>query len=205
MGFLEKLFETVAKDLNADRSRYYLSGFSNGSMMARHVGCVVASDWFAVVALVGGRVARGYQWAPIKPLPLLQINGDRDETVAHHGRASADGFYYAGSEATAVEWNRGTGCVAEPHPWLNEITKIHGLQCSATCAGSNKESIDCLWPEGDHHWPGYPKGHGTNGYCVTALQQESMPEQTLCVEPATDIDVWGSRLVFDFFQAHRRD
>ncbi len=136
------------------------------------------------------------------PLSPLQINGDRDETVANHGQASADGFFSASSKATAVEWNRGTGCVAESHPWLNEITEIHGLQCTASCAGSNKKSIDYLWPEGDHHWPGNPTGHGSNGYCVTELQQRSMPEQTLCVKP--DVDVWGSRFDFDFFTVHKR-
>ncbi len=200
-GFLERLFETVAIDFNVDRSRYYLSGFSNGSFMAHLVGCE-ASDWFAAVALVGGRAARGYQCAPTKALPLLQINGERDETVANHGRASADGFFYASSKATAKEWSGGTGCVAEPQPWSNDITEVHGLQCTVTCAGTGNESIDCLWTEGDHHWPGYPMGHGTNGYCVTALQQASMPEQTLCVEPNTAVDVWGSRLIFDFFETH---
>ena len=202
LGFLRVLFETVANDFDVNRSRYYLSGFSNGSFMAHYAGCE-ASDWFAAVALVGGRAVRGYQCAPTKALPLMQINGDRDETVANHGRASTDGFFYASSKATAIEWSRGTGCVAEPRPWSNEITEKNGLKCSVSCAGTNKESIDCLWLEGDHHWPGYPAGHGTNGYCVTAVQQASMPEQTLCIEPNTDVDVWGSRLVFEFFESHQ--
>ncbi len=173
-------------------------------MMAHHVGCV-ASDWFAAVALVGGRVEPGYQCAPTKAIPLLQINGGCDEAVPNDGRVSRSGFFYASTKATALQWNKGTGCSDEARPWSNAITEDKGLQFSATCAGTNKESIDCLWPEGDHHWPGYPAGHGTNGYCVTALQQASMPEQTLCVEPNTDVDVWGSRLVFDFFKAHRSD
>jgi poly(3-hydroxybutyrate) depolymerase len=201
LGFLEKLFETVSTDLNVNRERYFLSGFSIGSTMAQYVGCM-ASDWFAAVALVGGRVARGYQCAPPSSVPLLQVNGARDEVIPNDERASSEGFYYASTSATALEWNNGTGCTDEPESWSNEITESHGLRCSASCAGTNMESIDCLWQEGDHHWPGYPAGHGTNGYCVSALQQASMPEQTLCVEPNTDVDVWGSRLIFDFFDSH---
>lgn len=204
LGFLENLFETIATDLKVDRSRFFLSGFSSGSMMAHYVGCV-ASDWFAAVALIGGRHARGYQCAPTKAIPLLQVTGGRDETVPNDGRAAADGFFYATTEATRVEWSKGTGCADEARPWSNAITEAHGMQCTASCTGSNKESIDCLWPEGDHHWPGYPKDHGSDGYCVSALQQQSMPEQTLCVEPNTDVDVWGTRLVFDFFRAHGKD
>ncbi|MFB3077451.1 MAG: PHB depolymerase family esterase, partial [Lysobacterales bacterium] len=182
LGFLEKMFDTIAQDFHADRGRYYLSGFSNGSMMANYVGCA-ASDWFAAVALVGGRVEPGYQCAPTKAIPLLQINGGRDEVAPNDGRVSGTGFFYASTKATAAAWEKGTGCTDEPDSWSNAITETHGLQCVATCAGTNKESIDCLWPEGDHHWPGYPAGHGTNGYCVTALQQASLPQQTLCVEP----------------------
>ncbi len=201
LGFLEKLLETVAQDFYVDRRRYYLSGFSNGSMMAHYAGCEM-SHWFAAVALVGGRVEPGYQCAPTKAIPLLQINGGRDEVAPSDGRVSNSGFFYASTTATALQWNKGTGCVDEPDSWSNAITRTHGLQCSATCAGTDKESIDCLWPEGDHHWPGYPAGHGTGGYCVTALQQASMPEQTLCVEPKPGVDVWGSRLLFDFFESH---
>ncbi len=204
LGFLEKLFETVAKDLNTDRSRYYLSGFSSGSMMANRIACV-ASDWFAAVALVGGRVERGYQCSPTKPLPLLQLNGGRDETVPFDGRVSESGFFYSSTKASAMEWSKGSGCSDEPSPWSNTITEARGVQCTAVCAGSNRESIDCLWPEGDHHWPGYPADHGSNGYCVTELQQQSMPEQIQCVEPNTDVDVWGSRLIFEFFNTHSKN
>jgi poly(3-hydroxybutyrate) depolymerase len=202
LGFLEKLFETTATDLKVDRRRFYLSGFSSGSMMAQYVGCE-ASDWFAAVALVGGRVPRGYQCSPTKSLPLLQITGARDETVPNDGRAASDGFFYSTTDATAIQWNEGTGCADEAQPWSNVITEENGLQCSAACADTDRESIDCLWPAGDHHWPGYPAGHGTNGYCVTALQQASMPEQTPCVEPDIEVDVWGSRLVFEFFESHQ--
>jgi poly(3-hydroxybutyrate) depolymerase len=201
LGFLKRLFEAVANNLNVDRNRYYLSGYSNGSMMAQFIGCR-ASDWIAAVALVGGRVEPGYQCAPTKAIPLLQFNGGRDEVVPIDGRASGSGFFYATTKATATEWNKGNGCAEQSKPWTSTITESHGVQCTVTCGGSDRESIDCVWPDGDHHWPGYPAGHGSNGYCVTELQRASMPEQTRCVEPDADVDVWGSRLLFEFFESH---
>ena len=201
LGFFKKLFKIIASDFEADRSRYYLSGYSSGSMMAHYVGCE-ASDVFRAIALVGGRVPRGFQCAPTKSIPLLQVTGAHDETVPSDGRASSGGFLYASTNATAARWNEGTGCTEESRPWSNAISEEKALQCTAACVGSDKESIDCLWMEGDHHWPGYPAGHGTNGYCVSEAQQASMPEQTLCVAPDTDVDVWGSRLVFEFFDSH---
>lgn len=203
IGFLEKMFESVSRDFKTDRSRYYLSGFSNGSMMANRMACV-APGWFAAVALVGGRLERGYQCGPTKALPLLQINGARDETVPFDGRISNTGYFFATSKAVAAKWSESTGCRDESESWSSPISEAAGLRCSATCAGGDRESIDCLWPEGDHHWPGYPQGHGTNGYCVSDMQRQTMPEQPPCVEPDTYVDVWGSRLIFDFFETHRQ-
>jgi zona occludens toxin (predicted ATPase) len=59
-----------------------------------------------------------------------------------------------------------------------------------------------VWPEGDHRWLGTPGFRGSNGYCVTELQAKSMPEQILCIEPDFNQDVWGSRLMFEFFDRH---
>jgi len=202
LGFFETLFEKVASDLNIESGRYYLSGFSSGSMMAHYLGCQ-KSQWLAGVALVSGRLERGFQCEPTEPLVLFQVNGGRDTVVPAAGSTSKRGYNYASTSAIASAWNRGTGCEADPQPWSSALTEKHGLQCTASCAGTNKESIDCLWPDGEHYWGGYPIGHGSYGYCVTELQQESMPEQTLCVEPNTDVDVWGSRLIFEFFDSHQ--
>ncbi len=202
VGFFEKLFETVASDLNANTDRFFLSGFSSGSVMAQYLGCV-QSDWFAAVALVGGRLERGFQCGPTKPLALFQFTGTLDTTVPPDGSTSLRGYNYASTRATADAWNIGTACNDEPKSWSSVLSEKHGLQCTASCAGTSRESIDCLWPDGEHYWGGYPIGHGSYGYCVTELQQESMPEQTLCVEPNTDVDVWGSRLVFEFFDSHQ--
>lgn len=201
VGFLDALLETVTENFAADPERLYLTGFSAGSMMANHFGCA-ASQWFAAVALVAGRLERGYRCAPTGPLPLMQVNGARDDVVPHDGRVSRSGFFYATTGTVAAAWAKGSGCNERPEPWSSAWSDAHGLVCTASCAGTDRESVDCLWPDGAHYWPGYPVGHGSYGYCVTALQQKSMPRQTPCVQPDTGVDVWGSRLVFDFFATH---
>jgi poly(3-hydroxybutyrate) depolymerase len=170
-------------------------------MMAHYVTCR-KSDWFAAVVLVQGRLEIGFQCQPTKAIALFQLVGGRDRTVPGDGSMSNRGYFYASSKATASAWNRGTDCEEEPEYWSSPLSDKHGLKCTATCAGTDRESIDCLWPDGEHYWPGYPIGHGSYGYCVTEMQRDTMPDQTLCVEPDTTVDVWGSRLMFDFFEAH---
>ena len=178
LGFFEKLIDRVASDFSTDRNRHFISGFSSGSVMAQYLACQ-RSEWFAAVALVGGRLERGFQCEPTEPLALFQFTGTLDTTVPSDGSSSRRGYNYASTRATAEAWNTGTACSNSPKPWSSALTDKYGLQCTATCAGTNKESIDCLWPDGEHYWGGYPIGHGSYGYCVTELQQESMPDYSV--------------------------
>lgn len=201
VGFLKALLLRIASDLRVDPDRFYVSGFSNGAMMANRIACE-ASEMFAGVALVGGRIEPGFECMPTESIPLLQMNGGQDATVPFDGRVSDSGYFYASSSSTADHWNDGVACAAERQPWSSSIIENETVQCTVACINTDRESIDCLWPEGDHRWPGTPGFRGSNGYCVTALQVASMPEQTVCIDPDFSAEVWGSRLLFEFFDRH---
>lgn len=201
VGFLKDLVAQILSDFDVDAGRVYVSGFSNGAMMANRIACE-ASELFAAVVLVGGRVEPGFECMPTEAVPLLQVNGGADEAVPHDGRVSNSGHFYASTVAIAEHWNNGVACATETKEWTSSATAGEAVQCTIACPDSNRESIDCLWPEGDHRWPGTPGFRGSNGYCVTELQSASMPEQILCVEPDSNQDNWGSRLMFEFFDRH---
>ncbi len=202
VGFLEALVLRVRSDFSINPGRVYVSGFSNGAMMSNRIACE-ASELFAAAALIGGRVEPGFECKPEHALPLLQINGGKDETVPYDGRVSDSGYFYASARAIADEWNAGVACAAKSTSWLPPFGQ-DALQCSIACAGSDRESIDCLWAEGDHRWPGTPGPRGSDGYCVTDLQAHTMPDQAICIAPDASQDVWGSRLLFEFFDRHVR-
>ncbi len=202
VGFLEALVARFTAQFAIDEDRVYVSGFSNGALMTNRIACD-ASQLFAAAALIGGRVEPGFECTPEVAVPLLQINGGRDEVVPHDGSVSNAGFYYASTESIAREWNAGEACMADTKDWLPPVGK-DALQCTAACEGTRRESIDCLWPEGDHRWPGTSGRRGSDGYCVTELQAASMPDRTICVAPDPAQEVWGSRLMFQFFDGHVR-
>lgn len=202
VGFLEGLLARLVSDFRIDEDRVYVSGFSNGAFMSNRIACE-ASTLFAAAALIAGRVEPGFECSPQVALPLLQINGRKDETVPNDGRVSDTGYFYASTDAVAEEWNTGAACASEKTTWQPPFGQ-EVLQCTVACAGTRRESIDCLWPEGDHRWPGTPGRRGSDGYCVTELQSDSMPDRTLCVAPDSGQDVWGSRVMFEFFDSHVR-
>lgn len=202
VGFLKLLVHTVSRDLAVDDERLFIGGFSNGAMMAQRTACE-ASELFAAVALLGGRLEPGFECTPTRRIPLLQINGGADTTVPHDGSLSSAGYYYASTQAVSDHWNDGETCAAKRTDWRHAVIVDENLQCTASCADTTYASIDCLWPAGDHRWPGTPATRGSNGYCVSELQSPGMPGQALCIAPEYAADNWGSRLLFTFFDEYR--
>jgi len=201
VGFIKALIARISQELGVDTARVYISGWGNGAMMANRIACE-ASELFAAAALAGGRVEPGFECMPTRALPLLQMNGGADETVPFDGRVSDTGFSYASTSAIAEHWNNGEACAAKKERWTSQTISHTAVQCTVACTNSDRESIDCLWPEGDHRWPGTPGARGSDGSCVSQLQAASMPDKTLCIEPDYELEAWGSRLLFEFFDRH---
>jgi polyhydroxybutyrate depolymerase len=202
VGFLKSLILTVSSDFAIDKSSVFVSGFSNGSMMANRIACE-ASEMLAGVALVGGRVEPGFECTPTKSIPLLQINGGFDQVVPHDGSASGGAYFFATTASVSKYWNDGRSCALETSNWTSLTIEGENVQCLISCGDTNSPSIDCVWPEGNHRWPGTAGFRGSNGYCVTELQTASMPGKTLCIAADPDAEFWGSQLIFEFFDNSR--
>lgn len=201
VGFLRALVAEVKSNWSVDAGRLHITGFSNGAMMANRIACE-ASELFASVALVGGRLERGFECTPTRRLPLLQMNGGADESVPADGHASSGGWFFASTTSVTQHWNEGQACAADSEDWSSPVIEGENVQCTIACGDAGHPSIDCLWPDGNHRWPGTADFRGSNGYCVTELQAASMPDQTICIAPEEQTDLWGSRLLFEFFSAH---
>ena len=202
VGFLKSLVATVSTDFEIDESSFFVTGFSNGAMMTHRIACD-ASDLFAAAALVGGRLEPGFECTPTRALPLLQINGGNDKTVPHDGKASQGGYFFASTTSVTEHWASSDSCAAEGQTWLSPTIEGEDVQCTIACGDTDHPVIDCIWPDGNHRWPGTSDFRGSNGYCVTELQSASMPEQTICIAPDPKAEFWGSELVFEFFDEHR--
>ena len=200
VGFLKNLIDLVVADFAVTEDRIFVAGFSNGAMMANRFGCEAAGR-IAAVALIGGRVEPGFECTPSRPIPMLQVNGGQDESVPADGSRSESGYFFASTTSITKFWTDGAACAADPQSWVSPVVSQDEARCTIACADSAAPVIDCLWPEGNHRWPGTADFRGSNGYCVTKLQAASMPDQTICIPPEKNTNFWGSRLLFEFFRA----
>ncbi|MFT3729127.1 MAG: PHB depolymerase family esterase [Terricaulis sp.] len=85
VAFLKRLTEDLSVDLNIDRRRMFVGGFSNGGFMTMRMACA-ASEYFAGFASVGAEL---YSLLTThcqgQPAPIMFINGTADRSVPYTG------------------------------------------------------------------------------------------------------------------------
>ena len=78
VGFTTEILDRLEADLCIDRSRIFVSGFSNGGMFAATLGCAL-NDRVAAVASVAG--VHLLPDCPGRPMPIIVTHGSADEIV----------------------------------------------------------------------------------------------------------------------------
>lgn len=86
VGFTVALIDELAANYNLDEDRVYSTGMSNGGFMSFKLACEL-SDRIAAIGSVTGSMTLGstIPCSPSHPIPVLQIHGTTDATVAYNG------------------------------------------------------------------------------------------------------------------------
>jgi polyhydroxybutyrate depolymerase len=85
VAFITNMVSTVARRTPIDPARVYVTGMSNGAMMALRLGC--QTNMFAAIAPVAGTLLTDCSQA--KPTSVLQIHGTADTQVPYNGGPGA--------------------------------------------------------------------------------------------------------------------
>jgi polyhydroxybutyrate depolymerase len=155
--FLARLVEEVARLAPVDAGRVYLSGFSNGAILA-YVAARDLPDRFAAIGAVAGFV--GMKRVPPTSVSILHIHGTRDRFVPYHGGRSArrgSAYVFPPLSDALLPWLEAAGChtlrstdsVRDPaDPTLVIRTEIYG-------PGRDGAEVEVVAIEGGGHtWPG---------------------------------------------------
>jgi polyhydroxybutyrate depolymerase len=81
--FIQKLIEEMGSRYPVDTQRVYVTGMSNGAMMAYRLACEIP-DMIAAIIPVSGTLAVD-NCDRAKTVPVLHIHGDQDENVPFDG------------------------------------------------------------------------------------------------------------------------
>ena len=182
VGFINEIINRLEQKYVIDPKRIYVTGLSNGAMMAYRLGAEL-SDRIAAIAPVAGSIGGQANESaileripePSQPVSVIIFHGTNDALVNYYGGLPSDttvGKRVDLSVAEAVAfWVRCDGCSINP---LNETSSDGKVIKSVYSGGNNGTEVVLYTLVGwVHDWP----------------------RQSLGVIEATDI-------MWDFFESH---
>jgi polyhydroxybutyrate depolymerase len=150
VAFIRAMVEEIDRRFHVDRARIFVTGMSNGGMMAHRLGCE-ASDLFAAIGVVSG--ALNIPCRPSDEVAAMIIHGTADEHVPYEGGTGSKSFEDRVdlSVAHAVKtWRAIDGCKdASTAKTKGTITTESWSSCH------DKTGVTLVKIEGGGHaWPG---------------------------------------------------
>lgn len=184
VGFIDALIGRLIAELPVDPLRVYVTGISNGGMMAHRLGIELPHRIAAIAPVVAALF--GDEKPPVQPVAALMINGMLDQSVPYRGGRPG------GRYASAWDGTPAKPALAQLEFWAA------ANRCRGTAASEERGAL-LLWqqqcPEGrsvalyllrdtGHAWPGGKRG----------TRKGDAPGSSL---NATDI-------IWNFFRAHAK-
>lgn len=187
VGFIGAMIDTLVASGRADPARIYVTGMSNGGMMAHRLGRELSTKIAAIAPVVGA--VFGDEPPPLAPMPAFIVVGADDRVVPAAGgslqlrgllgnRSAADRDV-APAVAQADYWARANGC-ADP----GRTTTPAASTVSYTRCTSGAPVIFHTVAGNGHAWPGGRAGRRG------------------AAEPTKTFD--ASEAMWAFFRTHRR-
>jgi polyhydroxybutyrate depolymerase len=149
--FVNDILDACERDLMVDSKRIYVTGHSNGAMLAHRIGAELGKR-IAAIAPVSGSVGMGQTLIgkPVAPVSVLIIHGDQDETVAYDEKAKAF-LMSISAEKSAKFWADANSCTSAVQ------SRFGKNQLERWIGGKGDTQVEFITVAGGHHaWPTDP-------------------------------------------------
>ncbi|MFH0735856.1 MAG: PHB depolymerase family esterase [bacterium] len=181
VGFISLIIDEMIKNYKVDSKRVYVTGMSNGAMMAYKLACEI--PWkIAAIAAVSGTMLTGNACSPTLPVPILHIHSICDKKVPVTGGIGIRGYYFPPVDSVLKVWTILDLCNYNK-PNIQEFENYTKYQWQ----NNNKEIFVeyYLTKDGGHAWPGGKKGN------------------IFADKPSKAIK--ANKIIFEFFKNHHQN
>ncbi len=187
VGFMRALIDELVATEKIDGKRVFVTGASNGGIMAYRLGCELADRIVAiapVIAGIPGPIAATCH--PARPISVLAINGIDDPLVPYTGGSirilgSRSRGEVIGAVASTEQFARSAGCTgaptiaAEPDRAPDDGTTVERRDYTGCPPGISITLVSIAG--GGHTWPG---GRYNAPRFVGRISQEFSATERIC-------------------------
>jgi polyhydroxybutyrate depolymerase len=202
VGFLAALIEHLVKTHPIDKNRVFVTGASNGGMMAHYLAAT-HPDKIAAIATVISAIPTNLQGKlhPSKPLSVLMINGTEDPLVRWEGGVVRLGKTEHGSvistEDTVAFWVKHNRCRLAPEvEELPDRDRRDGTTVTRYVYSGGQKGTEVLLYKvvgGGHSWPAHEDKRRLLPRAIV---------DNVVGKKSRDID--ACEVIWDFFKHHPR-
>jgi len=193
VGFISALIDSLVRKFNADESRVYVTGMSNGAMMTYRLAAELGEK-IAAAAPVCGNIPVDLPSKPEHPVAMFIINGTDDPLVPFEGGDVHIGRRKLGkilSTSKSLEiWTKINQVHLSEEKLLPDKDPMDGCRVKETkyTGSDNPAEIVVLTIQGGGHtWPG---------------GKQYLPERFI---GRTCIDIDACESIWAFFKTHRKE
>lgn len=161
VGFLTRLLDQLSTEHRIDQARVFVTGVSNGAMMAYRFACERADRVTAVASVAGAVVVDECQ--PSRPMSVLEIHGTEDPLIPYEGGTpsapeAAGAPPLRSTTAMVQRWAALGGC---PAPTPPNVVGAVTVESWTGCAGGRAVELVTV-RGGGHVWfaPGLGSANG---------------------------------------------
>lgn len=207
VSFIRQVLDDLKRRYNIDRKRVYVTGISNGAIMAHRLACDLSNQITAIAPVAGPGIIENCK--PERAVPVMIIHGTDDQCALYKGGQKCGGCWQrAISQATglpdrgrgrfacmsvsdqAMTWQKINGCKGG---W--DKTYENGAAQCFTAQGCGMEPVvTCKIHGGGHTWPGAPgpKCDRDTRFCKAYID----------VVGAISQDLDANEMMWDFFRKY---
>lgn len=160
LAFVKAMIAELYSLVPVDERRIFVSGMSNGAMMAYLLASEMA-DTFAAIAAVAGPMGITTIY-PSRPMPVIHFHGEFDEFTPFEGglgHRSVTGTHHISVPTTLAAWAAANGCAEQPTITTLRPEVEDGTVIELHDFGQGRQDSEVLLyyiRGGGHTWPGRP-------------------------------------------------
>lgn len=154
-GFILALREKIIQDFDIDKSKIFITGFSNGATMSQYLAAEYPDDFSGVAAISGSIGVKTKVLKPQKAVPILVAHGKQDASIPFKGGNIGDDdfFNWLDFDTTVSIWKNINGCNQETKTLEQSDSRI-----IVDYIGCDSQVRSVVYPNLGHQWDDWRNG-----------------------------------------------